>query len=121
MNVIFNNWLSIKTIRFILASRRRVIVNANRNRSLASRDRKFAICSVFLNLACMVFKLPFSLSVVILSYSNKSFDEIYSITRITGTINNMDNGFSFFINMIVSSLFYDEFLRLFGLRKLALL
>ena len=100
-----------------MVSRKRVNGNSNRNSSLSYRDRKFAICSVCLNLASMILKMPFSLTLVILSYSNKSFDEIYSIIKITGTVSNIDNGFSFFINMFVNSLFYNEFLKLFGIRK----
>ena len=118
VNIIINNCLNFKTIRFIMASRRRVNGNHNnRNSSLSSRDRKFAICSVCLNLSAMILKLPFSLSLVILSYSNKSFEQMYSIIQITGTVSMIDNSFSFFINMFVNSLFYDEFLRLFGFRK----
>lgn len=117
-NIIINNFLNIKTILFIMASRKRVTGNANnRNSSLSIRDRKFAICSVCLNLASMILKLPFCICVVVVSYSNKSFDEVYSIIKIAGSINNIDNCFSFFINMFVNSLFYNEFFRLFGFRK----
>ena len=106
-------------IRFIMASRKQMNrTNANSNSSLSSRDRKFAICSVFLNLASSTFKLPFFLSIIIVSYSNKSSAEIFFINKVTATINNMENGFSFFINLFVNSLFYDEFLRLIRFRKL---
>ena len=90
----------------------------SRFRSQSYNDRKFAICSVCLNLAAMVLKLPFPLTLVILSYSSRSLVEIYTIIKIVGTVCNIDNGFSFFINMLVNTPFYDEFLRLFGFRKL---
>ena len=121
VNIIINNLLNFKTIRFIMESRKRVM-NENENRksisSLLTRDRKFAFCSVCLNLSSMSFKLPFFLSIIIVSYSNRSPDEIFFINKVTGTINNMENGFSFFINLFVNSLFYNEFLRLIRLRKL---
>ena len=115
-NLILNNWLNIKTIRYIMASRRRVYENANSNRNspLSSRDRKFAICSVTLNLASMVSKLPFFFAFL---YSNLTLKDIRLVLKITGTIAFIENGFSFFINMYVNSLFFDEFLSLFGFRK----
>lgn len=66
VNIIINNWLNIKTIRFIMASRRRV--KAARSSLLSVRDRKFAICSVCLNLGSMIFKLPFYISLLIIGY-----------------------------------------------------
>ena len=116
LNIIINNCLNIKTIRFIMTSRRRVSGNATHS-SLSIRDRKFAICSVCLNLVSMISKLPFYIGLLIVGNANLSIEEISSIIKITGTFAYIDNGFSFFINMFVNSLFYDEFLRLFGLRK----
>lgn len=116
VNIIFNNLMNIKTIRFIMASRRRVAANG-RNISLARRDKKFSICSLCLNLAAIFFKMPFFLSVIIIGYSNKTVDEIGLIMKITGMITYFESGFSFFINMLVNSLFYKEFLRLFGFSK----
>jgi hypothetical protein len=46
LNVIINNYLNIKTILFIRASRRRVAGNNGRTSSSSVRDRKFAICSM---------------------------------------------------------------------------
>ena len=118
MNLIINNWLNIKTIRFIMASRKRVTGNANsRNSSLSSRDRKFAICSVCLNLASMISKLPFYICLVIVGYAEFSYDLISLIIKIAGTITYIDNSFSFLVNMYVNSLFYNEFLLLFGIKK----
>ena len=112
VNILVNNWLNIKTIRFIMESRRRVNGNATLN-SLSSRDRKFAICSILLNLVCMVCKLPLFICLVIIGYLNLTYEESNVIIKITGDISLIHNGFSFFINMYVNSLFYDEFLRLF--------
>ena len=120
LNVIINNWLNIKAIRVIMSSRRRVNGNAissSRNSSLSSRDRKFAICSICLNLASMISKMPLYVCLLIVGYGDLSYDVINLIIKITGTITYIDNGFSFFINMFVNSLFYEEFLRLFGFRK----
>lgn len=118
LNIIINNWLNIKTVRFIMASRRRVVnLNRNSNSIFSARDRKFTLCSVCLNISSMTLKMPFYISIVIVSYSNLSYEEISLLLKITGIINYIDNGFSFFINMLVNSLFYNEFLRLFRLRK----
>ena len=115
-NLIINNWLNIKAIRFIMASRRRVMNgNSNTNNgSLSSRDRKFAVCSISLNLVSMITKLPFFIAFL---YSNLTLKDISLAIKITGTTAFIENGFSFFINMYVNSLFYEEFLSLFGYRK----
>ena len=60
-NIIINNVLNIKMILFIVSSRRRVSRNLGNMRNSAARDRKFAITSIGLNLACMVLKLPFAI------------------------------------------------------------
>ena len=118
MNILINNWLNIKAIRFIMASRRRVNgMHNNRNSSLSSRDRKFTICSICLNLLCMVCKLPFFICILIVTYANLNYEEIDLIIKIASTITYIENGFSFFINMFVNSLFYEEFLKLFAIRK----
>ena len=115
-NIILNNWLNIKTIRHIMASRKRVMNgNSNtKNSSLSSRDRKFAVCSISLNLVSMITKLPFFIAFL---YFNLALKDIRLVLKITGTITFIENGFSFFINMYVNSLFYEEFLRLFGFIK----
>ena len=118
VNIIINNWINIKVIRFIMASRRRVNENPNsRNSSLSSRDRKFTICSICLNLVCMVCKLPFFISLLIVTYLNLSFEEINLIIKIASTITYIENGFSFFVNMLFNSLFYMEFSRIFRFWK----
>lgn len=118
LNIVINNILNIKTILYILTSRRRVNENVtNRHRSLSSRDRKFFICSICLNVASLVFKLPFFISILIVNYSNLSVEKISLIMKITGTLTYIDDGFSFFVNLLVNTLFYNEFLKLFGFRK----
>ena len=118
LNIVINNILNIKTIRYIMASRRRVNENVTtRNGSLSSRDRKFFICSICLNVASMVLKLPFFIAILIVTYSNLSVEKISLIMKITGTLTFIDDGLSFFVNLKVNSLFYDEFLKLFGFRK----
>ena len=84
VNIIINNLLSFKTIRFIMESRKRVM-NRSENRksiiSLSTRDRKFAFCSVCLNIASMTLKLPFFMSLIIVSYSNRSPAEIFLLIK----------------------------------------
>ena len=117
INIIINNVMNYKTIRFIKTSRRRVSENTSRNGRSSNKDRKFAICSICLNLSSMFLKMPLYLSILIAIYSNMSFDVITLTLKITSTISISDNGFSFIINMVVNSLFYKEFLKLFRLRR----
>ena len=116
LNIIINNFLNIKTVRFIMGSRRRVATNG-RNSSLSSRDRKFAVCSVSLNLAAMILKMSLFITLIIANYSNISFNVLGLLIKITGLINYIDNGSSFFINLFFNSLFYHEFLKLFRFRR----
>ena len=116
-NVAINNFLNIKTILFIRSSRKRVAAK-DRNSSLSTKDRKFAVCSICLNLAAMLFKLPFFICLIIISYSsNLSIGQINMMLQITNTLTYIDNGFSFCINMLVNSIFLNEFLILFRVRK----
>ena len=119
LNIITNNVVSFKTIRFIMASRQRVGVIGARNRSssLSKRDQKFSICSVCLDIVSIISKLPFLVTILTI-YSLKISNDVTNLVfKITNTLSYMDNGFSFFINMYVNSLFYEEFLILFGFKK----
>jgi hypothetical protein len=66
LNIITNNVVSFKTIRFISASRQKVgLIGTsfarNRSSSLSKKDLKFSICSVCLDIVSIVSKLPFFL------------------------------------------------------------
>ena len=119
LNIITNNVVSFKTIRFIMASRQRVgfIGTRNRSSSLSKRDQKFSICSVCLDIVSIISKLPFVITILTFCFLKINSDEMNSIYKITNALAYVENGFSFFINIYVNPLFYEEFLILFGLKK----
>jgi hypothetical protein len=116
-NIIINNVLNIKMIWFIVSSRRKVTRSLSVLSNSSTRDRKFAATSIGLNLACMVLKLPFAIALLVMNQMVIDFDEFFAIQTIVLTISVMDNGFSFFINLFVNSIFYYEFLILIGVKK----
>ena len=116
-NIIINNVLNLKMIWFIVSSRRKVTRNLSVLSNSSTRDRKFAATSIGLNLACMVLKLPFAIALLVMNQMVIEFDEFFAIQTIVLTISVLDNGFSFFINLFVNSIFYYEFLILIGFKK----
>ena len=116
-NIIINNLLNVKMIWFIVSSRRKVARISCKISNSTTRDRKFAITSIGLNLACTILKLPLTIAILITSQIVIGFDEFFAIQIIVITISIIDNGASFFINFFLNSIFYNEFLVLLGIRK----
>ena len=65
----------------------------------------------------MILKISLYIAIIITNFSSLRLDLIGLIIKITNLINYLDNGSSFFINLIFNSIFYDEFLKLFGFRN----
>ena len=112
LNLIVTNIINIKMIRFIMKSRSHI----THSRSTSHRDRKFAITAIGLNVFCTILKLPSAVLIVVLYFISTGLnqDQITAINNISSSISYLDNGFSFFVNMALSSIFYREFLKLFS-------
>ena len=117
LNILVNNILNIKIVWFIVSSRRKMARNSSNLSQSTWRDRKFAITSIGLNLTAMILKLPLIITMLIMNTTDVSFDLISEIQTIVVTIAILDNGFSFLVNFFVNSIFHEEFLSLFGIRK----
>lgn len=118
INLIVINIINIKMVRFVIKSRLIVSQVTAHSRSTAIRDRKFAITSIGLNLFCTVLKLPTAVLTVVLYFisSGLNQDLLTAINNISSSLFILDNGFSFFINLFLNSLFYGEFLNIFCIR-----
>lgn len=123
--VIINNILTGLMIASIMKSRKKVISLNNgqhaesnaHQQNRASKDRKFAVNAIMLNVAGLIFRLPLVLILVVTLYVYTSSDE-YDMLYYTGVaIYAIDNSSTFFINYFFNSLFHDECLVILGLKK----
>lgn len=120
-----SNTFTAITIIYIFKSRRKFRNMSAANHSLsnqrsASRDRKFAINSIALNLLSLVCKSPYLIFLNLASTHslNSVSDQFYLIYQQLGILLFiLDNACSFFVNMLVNSMFYEEFLVMVRLRK----
>lgn len=111
--------MAIFLIKFIYKSRQRIIANligTHKSRK-EERDRKFALNSIVLNLTCFVLMLPLQFDLCFSAYLKWSADLNQMMFTIGVTVFTIQNASSFFINISVNSVFYAEFLIMFGLRR----
>lgn len=116
VNVLLNNTLSVLMIIVLYRSRKRL---THVNNHIHRRDRKFAFNAIGLNLMSTLCKLPIAVALFVSNLLQLELDEIQMLFNITLFIINIDSGASFFINLTVNSVFYDEFLVMFRLKKQA--
>lgn len=114
VNIFINNALNVRMIFYVFKSRRRV---ANSTNSTSHRDRRFAISSISLNLCCLACKMPLTIGLLVLSYMDIDYDLYEMLFTICISISTIDNADSFFVNMIVNTSFYDEFMRMIKIGK----
>lgn len=121
--MIINNILAIVLIVFIYKSRKRIISNLNgnitrrRQNRTEVRDRKFALNSIVLNICCFVLILPLQFDLCFSVYLQWSPELTQMMFTIGVTLFTVLNGSTFFINLTVNSLFYDEFMAIFTARE----
>ena len=119
LNLIVINIINFKMVRFIMKSRVKVSQITTHSRSTSHRDRKFAITAIGLNLFCTILKLPTAALTMVLNFisSGLNQDLLTAINNIMSTISYIDHGFSFFMYLVLNSIFYAEFLSLFRIRE----
>lgn len=115
-NVILNNILTVKMIYFLVSSRRRSSVNKPYFRS-TTRDRKFVMTSIGLNITSLVSNLPLGVYFFIAYYFKIEPDLNQMLFTICVAFVIFDNAAPFFINFFFNSIFYDEFLSIFHLKR----
>lgn len=120
---IINNILTIATIFYILRSRAKFkVMNLNNIKNKrALRDRKFAINSIMLNVVSLFLKLPFLFFCTVMPDTILNNIKPYILLKIIHSsiiLNLIDNSSSLFVNIFVNSIFRNEFLIMFKLKKL---
>lgn len=118
--LLVNNAVNIRLIVFIVSSRRKVAnhhESGTTNRSTSFRDRKFAITSIGQSLIAVTCKLPLGIVTIASNYLNLDFDTFMSLISISVSIINIEHAAAFYVSMFINTVFYQEFMRAFRLRK----
>ena len=108
LNLIVNPILDVLIISHILSNR-----TLNRLSSTIL-DRKFAISAISLNLTSLVLKLTFYLTNLVSLFLNLPREKTSIIFSISVYVTLIDRVDIFFVNMLVNSVFRQEFLSLIG-------
>ena len=119
VNLIVINIINIKMVRFIMKSRVKVSQITTHSRNTSYRDRKFAIAAIGLNVFCTILKLPSTILIAVLFFiaSGLSQELITAIGNIMSAVSHLHHGFSFFMNLALNPIFYEEFLSFIRIKK----
>lgn len=113
---LINNGLIIKLVWFITSSRRKIANNSSNSTKTSSKDRKFAISAIGLSLVAFVCKLPLNITIIVTSMIDMTdFDMHFGIIAVTLAILGLENAASFYVNMALNSVFYQEVRLMIGL------
>lgn len=112
--LIINNAINIRLIAYIISSRRKV-ANNTQNRS-SKKDRKMIISAISLGFTALVCKLPLGTIAIISNYLKLPSDQASMMNSVAVTLLTFEYSAMFVVNMSVNSLFYSEFLSMFGWR-----
>lgn len=105
---------SILTTRLLIKSRNAVMRIGQLTKERKSRDTKYAVSSVTLNVMFIILKLPITIFVILQSFY--SYYDIYFF-RIALLTLNLNSSVSFFVHFATNSLFRRELLSFFGMSK----
>lgn len=106
INVFLNNVLNVFMVLALFKSRKKI---TRANDHTYKRDRRFAINSIGLNMVSTFCKLLFSVFLLVDNLIELDIIQIQLLFSVTLFFINIDSSASFFINMIVNSVFYEEF------------
>ena len=120
MAIIVNNILNLRMIIFIVRSRKKVATSLGINNisNTAVRDRKFARTTIGLNLSSFVLKMPICIGLLAAHYLNIEPEIIQMIFTINLMLATTDNAICIFVYLSLNSVFYDEFMEMFGLKRI---
>ena len=119
--IVVNNFINVKIVWFIVSSRRKLAeslrLTQTQRQNSSAKDRKFAICSIGLNLTCMFLKLPMIIGLLISPSLKMDITQLSLFFTALGFFYSLDNAASLFINLFVNSLFYEEMLIMLRFKK----
>lgn len=115
VNLLFNNMLNVKIISCILRSRKKI--RRTKQSQSFMKNRKFAVNAIGLNLTSFVARMPIAVGILLSNYLNIHPDQAQMTFTIGLTISTLDHSLTIFINIMFNSLFYREFLNMFGVKN----
>lgn len=122
--LLVNNFVNIKLIVYIASSRRRVassismMFGGDRIMSrTAIRDRKFALASIGISCTAFVCKLPIGITIIVLTTTRVDFGLSLFLLNFNLMLLAVESGSTFFVNMLVNTVFHDETLVAVGLKQ----
>ena len=116
INLVVINLLNFKMIHYLITTRNSLHL-LNSNRRSVIKDRKFALSTVCINIACFISKTPLCVALLVSYYLELSLDTVRLLFTICVMINMLFYALSFAIYMLVNSIFFDEFYLIIGLKK----
>ena len=105
---------TVITIRQLFKSSNSIERNGKLTKERKSRDRKYAISSVALNINHIVLKLPLTIFYILVAFY--SYYDVYFL-NVASLLFFLNTSIGFFIHIVTNSLFRREFLVLFRLIK----
>lgn len=108
VNLVINPILDLKIISHIVRTRPNV-----RNVRFKAIDRKFTFSAILLNVNSLVLKLTFVIGHLFSIYLNLDYETVFSVCFSTAIIEKAD---VFIINVLVNSIFRQEFLSMIGFK-----
>lgn len=119
--LIANNIINVLLIRHMVLSRKRVALNNNgasgqrqTSRARSSKDRKFAIASIGMSVSAFVLRLPLGLLILVFTLNLVNFRLGITLITVGFILLMIECSSSFFINLRLNSVFYQEFMSVFG-------
>lgn len=115
VNLFINNILGFKMIGIVIRSRRKAKqIGRNNNKSqTVSKDVKFAITSIGLNITSLFARMPIAIGILLSNYLNLDPDFAQLSFKVCLAIATFDHSLTLFINMFLNSIFYREFIIMF--------
>lgn len=118
LSILLTTLLDIKLILHIYSSRRRLQNRLYKPHSSIVKDRTFAISSMGVSLGNYLCLLTYSTSVMVAVNSKLDIDQLQAVFTGSLTVTICSNASVFFVNIIMNSIFYNEFLFLIGIKKI---
>lgn len=114
--LLINNAINIKLISHIVASNKKVTTNTQQNKG-SRKERNMMISAIGLGFTALVCKLPLGTVTIINYYIGLPSDQSSMMSNVTITILPFEYSAMFVVNMLINSMFYAEFLSIFGFRS----
>ena len=116
VNLLFNLLVNLALNAVVISFRNSIRKKTQNNMFQIHHPRnvKLAIGSVGRNLMYFLFKLPFALYLIFSSYFQLTPEQFQLVFTITVTLSIFKNAATFFINMMLNSIFYEEFFHFFS-------